>query len=322
MPKQILPETLAPMLATSGTDPFDSADFLFEVKWDGIRCVAFLEASSRLQSRNLNDITYRYPDLLDLHQGVKGQPAVLDGEIIVLRDGKPSFEDLQKRDRSTTPARIRAAVRERPAVFVAFDLLYFKGQKITGFPLARRRNLLEQVLVESESLVLSQSIPEHGIEYCRAVFAQGLEGVMAKRLDSAYLPGKRTKNWLKIKRTMVIDAVIAGVAASPRDPRRPGSLVLGLFTAQGELKFVGQTGTGFSEGTLSALLEEVRNELSNEPVIKGVPPSVAAQTVWFWPRHTCRVEFLEFTSAGRLRHATYRGPSSVPPGQCSFSQLQ
>lgn len=310
------------MLATAGSGPFDSPDFLFEIKWDGIRCIAFLEASTRLQSRNLNDITYRYPELSDLHHGVQGQPSILDGEIVVLRNGKPCFEDLQKRDRATVPSRIMTFSRERPALFVAFDLLYWKGQKITGYPLTRRRELLEQTVSESESLVISQSVAEKGTAYCQAVFAQGLEGVMAKRLDSLYLPGKRTKNWLKLKRTMIISVVIAGLAASPSDTRRVGSLVLGLYTPRGELRFVGQAGTGFSEPTLSALIEHVGVSLTSTPAVAGVPPSVAANALWLLPRHTCRVEFLEFTSAGRLRHATFRGLADTAPEDCTFDQIQ
>lgn len=320
--KQILPKTIAPMLAATADGPFDSPDYLYEVKWDGIRCLAFLEAATRLQSRNLHDITYRYPDLLELHSSITGQPAVLDGEIVVLRDGKPSFEDLQKRDRMTAPGRIAQAARERPAIFVAFDLLYWKGQAVTNYPLARRRELLKQSIEESDVLVLSQSVKENGIDYCRAVFAQGLEGVMAKRLDSRYFPGKRTKNWVKIKRTTTINAVIAGLAESPGTPHRFGSLILGLFARDGSLRYVGHAGTGFTEDDLRRLLAQLDQDRTDAPTVSGVPRDVARKAVWLRPRLSCRVEYLEFTSAGRLRHAVYRGLSTVPPPECTMSQLR
>lgn len=321
MTSSLLPAVLSPMLATLGGEPFDSPDFRFEVKWDGIRCLAFLESSTRLASRRSNDITGRYPELYGLHETVSGQPAVLDGEIVVLSGGAPDFGLLLARHQLTRPDRIRASAAAHPATFVAFDLLYWKGRNVMGYPLCRRQELLAETVAETGNLVLSRPVDELGVAFARAVFARGLEGVMAKRRDSPYLPGKRSRHWLKLKRPRTLHAVIAGYSERV-DREGVGSVVVGLYDGEGALHLTGQAGVSLphqSARELAALLASLKRE-SPEAFTGcgGFRPTVH----WVEPRLACRLEYLERTAAGHLRHAVFRGLSERPPAACRLDQLE
>lgn len=313
-----LPAAIPPMLATGGGKPFDSPDFLFEVKWDGVRCLAFLDRGTRLQSRRLNDITRKYPELAGLHRVVDGQPAVLDGEIITLTNGKPDFAALLSRHRTEQPARIRAAADLHPATFVAFDLLYLKGRNIMGAPLFERRELLTQLFTETGQLVLSRHVAGAGAAFAETVFARGLEGVMAKRVDSPYLPGKRTKDWLKVKQPRRLEGVIAGFGY--RSDGGVGSVTIGLYDPAGQLKFAGQAGVSLPTKADRELLTQLRALVRPEPALGGVPREVARAVQWVQPRLTCQVEYLERSRHG-LRHAVYRGLVARAPETCTLDQL-
>ncbi|MDN5327338.1 MAG: ligase 1 [Moorella sp. (in: firmicutes)] len=186
---------IKPMLAVAGR-PFDSPDFIYEVKWDGYRCLAYLDRKTILQSRNLLDITPAFPELAGLHRWVRMQPAVLDGEIIIPGEkGRPSFSRLQARGRLADPLKIRQATRQNPAVFVAFDLLYCWGENIMPRPLYWRKGLLQEAVRPGDNLVISSFIETHGTTFFAACVRQGLEGVMAKAKDSPYLPGPTGARW-------------------------------------------------------------------------------------------------------------------------------
>ena len=194
-----LPVFVPPMLARPGT-PFDSDDFLFEVKWDGARALAFIEEGGvRLLSRHGLDRSERYPELAGLAGGPAG--TVLDGEIVVLQNGQPDFRKLQAREQTRTPLRIRLASQASPVTYVVFDLLYEEYRPLLASPLSERRQRLEKLVptLGMPNVVVSAGIVGAGLAWFEEVCRRGLEGMVAKRLSSRYQPGRRSEAWRKIK---------------------------------------------------------------------------------------------------------------------------
>lgn len=176
----MLPQTFRPMLATRA-EPFDSSAFIYEIKWDGYRCLAFLDGNTRLVSRNAKDLTQVFPDLTQINQLLKYPGCLLDGEIVALRDGKPSFSQLQKRAQLGNRLLINQAVHNIPVVYVVFDLLYRNHQPVFQEPWEIRRNLLEETVTPGDELIISTYIKKNGRAYFKSVSDLGLEGVIAKK---------------------------------------------------------------------------------------------------------------------------------------------
>jgi bifunctional non-homologous end joining protein LigD len=188
------------MLAQKADAPFDSDQHLFEIKWDGIRCLAFVEPCRfRLQSREEVDITAQFPELASLVQLPPG--TVLDGELVIMQDGKPSLAGIQRRVHLLNPGRIEHLSQTAPALYVVFDLLYCRGTSVMATPLTDRRGMLENLVAEFSpaNLLVPKSIPRSGCALFDQVIALGLEGIVAKRKDGLYRMGKRSRAWLKIK---------------------------------------------------------------------------------------------------------------------------
>lgn len=201
----MLPPAMRPMLAQTAQAPFDSAQHLFEIKWDGIRCLAFIDDKGmRLQSRQLFDITAQFPELGCLRQLPSG--TVLDGELIILQQGKPSLRHVQKRVFLENGRRIEVLSRALPVTYMVFDVPYLEGKPILGEPLHRRRNALESVIrrLALPAVLVPEVIRQNGCQlFCQTVRLE-LEGIMAKHVDSPYLPGKRSRHWLKLKTEHVL----------------------------------------------------------------------------------------------------------------------
>lgn len=191
-------KAVRPMLLTECREPFDSDDHLFELKWDGIRAIAYLGGETVLKTRELHDVTARFPELSAMHCCGHGY-AVIDGEIVLSENGKPDFGALQRRFLLRDGARIARASEQNPVQFIAFDLLYDAGRDLTDVPLIRRKALLERRVRERDGLVFSRFVAGRG----RALFAfaerENLEGIVAKDKNSRYHVAKRTRDWLKIK---------------------------------------------------------------------------------------------------------------------------
>lgn len=187
----MLPANFKPMLATM-SEPFDSSEFIYEIKWDGYRCLAFLDSQTRLQSRNLKDISYLFPELHLLHQKIRQPGCILDGEVIALRKGKPSFLELQKRAQLKKTEHIKGMVRQIPVIYVVFDLLYLNYRPIYQNNLESRRAQLSNNIFSEDELVLANFIEKKGTAYFESIVELGLEGVIAKKKDSPYLPGKKS----------------------------------------------------------------------------------------------------------------------------------
>lgn len=304
------PPLFAPMLAAGGYRPFDQAGWWFEPKFDGVRTLLYLEGDAvRLLSRTGRDQTATYPELTRLYRNVAATNAVVDGEIVATDDrGRPSFERLQQRMNLTDPGDVERARRRIPVDLVAFDLLWLDGQDLTGRPLHERRRLLQEVVSEGRGLQLIYWVEEEGRRFFEVARQHGLEGVIAKRAESRYLPGRRSDDWRKIKALRTQDCVILG-ATPGQGARRDafGALLLAAHR-DGRLVWVGQVGTGFTEATLrdlSARLQEL--EVEDPPIpdpelrrLKGVR--------WVRPALVCEVEYLQMTEGGRkLRAPSFKG---------------
>lgn len=292
MDHQNLP-LLRPMLAVSA-EPFSSNEYLYEIKWDGYRSLAYLDGGTMLCSRNLSELNSKFPELGGLHQRVRRKPAIVDGEIVVLENGKPSFAGLQSRGRHC----------DRPAVFVAFDVLYADGKPVIDLPLMERKNILQDMVSPGTEVILSQFVLYNGVDFYRACVQERLEGAVAKKLTGLYLPGRRSGAWKKFRHTKEADLVICGY-----QPGRPGqgigSLVLGGIR-DGRLVYQGKVGTGLSSREIKQLLTELRKIPAQDATLE-VPKEESGRTRWVRPLLVCSVNYLTVTAAGCLRHPVYRG---------------
>ncbi|MBZ0269992.1 DNA ligase, partial [bacterium] len=276
------------MLAKIG-QPFDDPDWLFEIKWDGTRALAFAEGGDyRLINRNRNVVRERYPELGALARLPDG--TIVDGEITVLVDGKPSFRGMLRREQARGPARFRTLAGELPAVYVAFDLLWTGGREITDQPLETRREALREIVaaLDAPNIQFSQGIVGEGIATFEHACAQELEGVVAKRRNSVYRPGMRTDSWLKIKRTQHVAAVVLGYLPAGRNDLK--SLVIGI-EEEGTLIPVGRVGSGLDDITRARLVETLRAHATEGPVV-AVPRYGPEEVAWVEPAIYCEVKYL------------------------------
>lgn len=315
------PPSLPPMLAAGGYAAFDDDGWRFEPKLDGIRAVVTTTTdSTKLVSRNGRDITAQYPELRSLHDNVLAANAVLDGEIIAAdAEGHDSFEALQQRMNLTGTEEIDRAAKRIPVGLVVFDILFYDGEDTTGFPLEERRLLLEHAVEENDRLHLNPYVDGAGVAFTEQAELLHLEGVMAKRLGSRYKPGKRSDDWRKIKLRTSQDCVILGWTPGEGGRRGTfGALLVGAFTREdGELLWVGQVGSGFSDRMLKdvlAELEPLRREgpAATDPELTAVPGAVFVE-----PQVTCEVEYHEFTDTGKMRAPSFKGlRPDVPVASC------
>ncbi len=293
------------MLALS-SPPIDSEDYLYELKWDGTRCIAFVEEGRvRLQNRRLLDITRRYPEFRDLPASLRASSAILDGEIVVLEGGRPDFRKLQEREHVEDPFRVEILSRILPATYVVFDLLSIDGKDLMKMPLVERRRILEGLFPLGENVILSEVYPRGKALYKEAL-SLGFEGIMAKRKDSPYLPGVRSSYWLKVKGVMDVDAVVCGYLEGEGERRGLfGSLVLGLFH-KGRLVHIGQVGTGFDARDMEVIQRRLKR-LATGSCPFEVEPRLKRRVFWCRPEMVVRVSFQEWTVDGKLRAPSFKG---------------
>jgi DNA ligase D-like protein (predicted ligase) len=312
----MLPDTIKPMLATMA-QPFDSPEYTYEIKWDGYRCLTYLAEETRIQSRNHKDISQVFPELLDLHRKVKSSDCLLDGEIVALRDNRPSFLELQKRGQLRNPQHIKAAIHSIPVVYVAFDILYFEGKPVLGEPIEKRRSLLMECFNGIEELIVANFVENQGIAYFNTIVELELEGVIAKQKGSLYFPGKRVKNWLKFKRKKLGNFIICGYSINPTHRSDLSALILGAYE-QAQLKPFGLVGTGFTQDELDSLYRELKKITSLICPFTGT--ELRQQNVyWTNPIIVCEIEYLELTDDHSLRHPSFkRFRFDVNPTDCRF----
>ena len=313
------------MLATSVDKPFDSPEWLFEIKWDGYRAVCFLENSkSRLVSRNQNDLTGQFPELQGLSKLVKAQTTILDGEIVALDEqGRPSFSLMQQRTGIRQGNRHIAARRDVPIMYYVFDLLYLEGYDLRRVSLEQRKEVLAQIVMSGDLIRYSDHYPGQGIALFEAAKQKGLEGILAKRRGSGY-EERRTREWLKIKITHTADCVIGGYTDPEGTRQYFGSIVLGLYDKKGQLIHVGQAGTGFNQSTLKEIFQLLKSLEANRNPFHG---SVDARNVhWVKPERVAEIKFSEWTHETadgglKLRAPVFLGlREDKDPKDCVFDQ--
>jgi bifunctional non-homologous end joining protein LigD len=302
------PEGVVPMLARLAPLPASDDGWAVEVKWDGVRAIAYCRPGRlRLQSRNLNDITAQYPEVRRLSRQLGARDAVLDGELIAFDEqGRPSFERLQQRIHQTSDSVVRRRMKTHPVTYAIFDLLYLDGHDLMDEPYSRRRELLEGLELDGESWQTPSCSCGHAKELLAASGERGLEGIVLKRLDSRYAPGKRTGSWLKVKNIGRQEFVIGGwQPGEGRRRNRLGSILLGYFDDDGELRYAGKVGTGFSERDLDELIERLLPlERETNPFVARRGPRKAH---FVEPRLVAEIEFRELTAEGLVRHGSFKG---------------
>ncbi|MEA2533124.1 MAG: bifunctional non-ous end joining protein LigD, partial [Actinomycetota bacterium] len=317
-----------PMLATPAKEPFDDDRWAFEPKLDGIRAFAYCDEATRLMSRNGGDITVAYPELQKVHERLVALDAVVDGEIVAMVDGVPSFEALQSRMHVRNERDIQRLSRQVPVAYVAFDLLYLDGRSRIDLPYTERRLLLEETIVPTGTVQLSTSVVGRGVAMYEAAKERNLEGIVAKRLASTYELGRRSQSWLKVKTSHDADLVIGGW--SPGQGKRDGTLGalhMGAYDEKGELLFVGSVGTGFNERTLDDLLARLQAlaipESPFSPESTKEIRRLSPVARWVRPELVAIVEFRQLTSALRLRAASFKGlRTDKAPAECTVAALR
>jgi len=283
------------MLCASGK-PFDSPDHLFEVKWDGMRTLCLVEEGEehgyRLRNRQQRDVLQNYPELEFLAKLPPG--VVLDGELVLLQDGKPSFRGLMRRQHTRDPRRIATMAESNPVVYAVFDLLYRDFKPTTEEKLDERRKRLQEVVaaVGEERLMFSDGVIGNGKAFFEEMRQREFEGIVAKRLDSRYLPGQRTDAWTKIKQAYQIHCLILGYLTAEGDPDDLRSLIIATDEG-GQLRCVGRVGSGLTDEMRQRLVGMLKPRIRGTPLIPCDDPGT-----WVEPGFYCTVSYLEKTAAG------------------------
>jgi len=313
--RESLPEWVEPMLAKPGELPGDEG-WAYEIKWDGIRAVAFVEGGRiKLMSRRKSVITGGYPELSALGRALGTHEAILDGEIVAFENGLPSFQKLQSRMNLTSDAQIRRMAASTPVVYMIFDLLWLDGHSLMEQSYEDRRRLLGKLELTGPAWQTPAYHVGDGAGLLEASKAQGLEGVVAKRLNCPYIPGRRTPGWVKVKNVRSAEVVIGGwTAGDGGRAGRLGALSLGFYE-DGELVFAGKAGSGFNEAELKrvqGLLEPLARPTS--PFTAGLKPEKGTKFVE--PQLVASVVYTEMTRDGTLRHPVYKGlRDDIDPAQ-------
>jgi bifunctional non-homologous end joining protein LigD len=300
--KGALPPRVEPMLATLGEHPFSDPSWLFEIKWDGVRALARIENGVlTLRSRGGVDITKRYPELASLPEAFAARQAILDGEIVALdARGHSDFQRLQERMHVRAPS--QNLVSEMPVVYLAFDLLYCDGYDLREAPLLKRKQLMQRLLHASERFRYSDHQLEHGKELFELSKETGLEGIVAKRIDSPYV-SDRSAYWMKLKVTNTLDAVVGGWTESRTAALPFGSLLLGLYQGK-KLRFIGHVGSGFDARKLEELSSKLR-ELTSSVCAFDALPETNEKPSWVSPTLVARVKFSGWTQEHFMRHPVF-----------------
>ncbi|MDX6607961.1 MAG: bifunctional non-ous end joining protein LigD [Solirubrobacterales bacterium] len=317
-----MPARLEPMLAKPGEVPeSDSDDWGYEIKWDGVRALGYADHGKwSMLSRRLEDVSVRYPELAAIAETMSDHSAVLDGEVVALdAEGRPRFQLIQSRMGLTSPAAIKARMTEQPVDYVIFDLLHLDGHRVRDLPYVKRRELLEGLGLDGPRWRTPRFRLGGGADLLEAARRQGLEGIVAKRTDSPYRTGKRTREWVKTRVWRRQEFVIGGyIPGEGRRAKRVGSLLVGYYDKRRSelrkgqkqnLHFAGGVGSGLKEADLEYLTRELhKRERPDSPFDVGAPAGPKARlAVWCEPDLVCEVSWTEWTNQGTLRQPAFKG---------------
>lgn len=290
-------KTASPMLIYE-TVPFDDENYIFELKLDGIRCLAYLaEGTTELRNKRNKNVTETYPELKEIYQCAK-KKCILDGELVILNNGVPDFYALQARSLKTDAFKIKLASKKNPVQFVAYDILYYDDHQVTDKTLMERKKLMENVINEGNGLSISRYIERDGIKFFELAKLRGLEGIVAKEKDGKYYVGKRTKKWLKIKVMQEEDLIICGYQTDENG--YPKDIILGEKDDSGKLIFRGKVFLGVSKEE-RALLHDYANKGTTMPHFE-----LKGDIVWLRPELIGTVKYMHVTEGG-FRQSVWKG---------------
>ena len=282
------------------TQPFSDEDYIYELKLDGIRCIAYLgEQKVVLQNKRYKDVTALYPELHEMYRCVRRR-AILDGELVVLKDGKPDFYTLQKRSLMGNEFKISLAAKKNPVQFVAYDILYYNGKDLTGFPLMERKKYLSEKVTEGYNLSVSRYIEKEGNAFFGLTNREWLEGIVAKKKDGRYHIGKRTRDWLKIKVMQDEDLLICGY--QPDEDGHVKDLILGYLDEEGKLQCRGKVYLGISKEERRIVEVFAKNNRVSKPWFAKYK-----NAVWLKPELVGTAHFMHETQSGGMRQPVWKG---------------
>ncbi len=326
-----LPQVIEPMLPSAAAEPFDSPAHVFEVLWDGVRALAFVEqGTARLQDRWGRDVTQRYPELSSLAGRLRESGMVIDGEIVCLdADGRPDFSRLRHRLAVDDAETACSLAEQYPVTLQAFDLVYQERQSVTGWALRRRKEMLRSLVRPDATIAVPDSVAKDGIAFFEAAREHGLEGIVAKEADSRYLPGQRSRAWLTVrvqqKRDFIVGGFTYGGRWNPRGGSRPreaiSSLLLGLLREDGRLDFAGEVTGGFQDemDDLARRLDEATTAacpFAEEPALERL-------VFWCRPEVVAAITYAEPAPDGRLRFPVFKAlRPDVPPDSCRVAETE
>jgi DNA ligase D-like protein (predicted ligase)/DNA ligase D-like protein (predicted 3'-phosphoesterase) len=306
-----------PMLAKVVKEAFSDKDWFFEVKWDGFRAIAYIEEPFSLKSRNEKELKDNFPELQELKKLAKN--IVVDGEIIVMREGKPDFQSLLERGKAVSEVEIQRQENRLPAVYIVFDILEKDAKPLTKLPLMERKTILKDSLREGSNVLLCDFIEEKGETYFQLALEKGLEGVVAKKKDSQYEEGLRTGSWLKIKKLKTCDCVIFGYTKGNENRGATfGALLLGVYD-KGKPVYLGKVGTGFTQQMIRLLFDKFEKIKTDTSPFK---PEAGDSVTWLEPKLVCEVAYQVLTRDTRLRMSRFkRLRDDKLPEQCTLEQV-
>jgi len=312
--------SISPMLAQIGKgDPPTGPNWLYEIKWDGVRAICYIQNGRlRMLTRNNNAMERQYPELSILPHHIKAKTAILDGEIAVLDPrGLPSFELLQSRINVADASAIATLSRNLPVVIFLFDLLYLDGRDLRGEPLTERKRLLKEILEPTDVIRYSEHFPGSGADLLEAAKAQGLEGIIAKRASSFY-ESRRTSDWIKFKLVTSDEFVLCGMIKGEREPF--GALALGIYD-HGKLKWAGNVGTGFDRKKMDAIHARLAPLATDTCPLEPEKDLPKKGVIWTRPELVCEVRFSNWTDDAKLRAPVWIGlRPDIDPQECTRDQ--
>lgn len=293
-------KNISPMLLNEVKEPFDDEDYIYELKLDGIRCLTYIEPKSvTLQNKRFKDLTVIYPELSGIYKCVKKR-VILDGELVVLTDGKPDFYALQRRSLMTDKFKIQLATKNNLVQFVAYDIIYFDGKDLTDKPLMERKEILSKVVTEGYNLSVSRWIEQNGVAFFELAKKENLEGIVAKKKDGLYHIGKRTSDWIKIK--VMQDENLLVLGYQPDDDGKVKDLILGYYDDSGELKCRGKVYLGVSKAEQKIIAEFAKKNTVKRPWFDKYK-----NVVWLKPKLIGTAHFMHETASGGMRQPVWKG---------------
>ena len=307
-----------PMLAKSSPTPFSDVDWIYEIKWDGFRAIAYVNKELTILSRNEKEMQKKFPELKELLQ--LAQNVVLDGEIIVMKNGKPDFHALLERSQAIKAIDIKIQSNKNSVSYVVFDILEKNGKSLIDLPLIERKKILEKTVKEGNHVFLSDFIEKKGSEYYKVVTEKDLEGIIAKKKNSIYETGIRSSNWLKIKKIKTVDCIVFGYTKGSGFRQESfGALLLGLYDENKDPIYIGKVGTGFSQNNLVELSKQFKNITTNKTPFKL---EEIKDTNWLKPKIVCEIFYQSITKERKLRMPRFHGLKlDKKPLECTTQQI-